>query len=184
MQQICLRTAASGTDATTLFFNSSIPAELFAFPYLSYDASLCLVACLDNIPHGYILGTADSEKFIEWMEHKWLPRLRSIFPADTVSCSPVERSFLNLIHTPAPSWFNSPPCPAHLHIDLLPAVQRQRVGSKLVNQFIKLLQQQNISQVYVDVSPRNRGAKQFYTALGFTTLPATNPSSVMIKNFS
>src|ERR1700761_8035141 len=73
---IWVRTADAGGDATGMYRDESILADLFAAPYAELDPQLAFV--LDDGAGeavGYILGTDDTARFAERFRDEWLPRV-------------------------------------------------------------------------------------------------------------
>lgn len=93
---------------------------------------------------GYILGASDTRQFEEEAEKTWYPPLRLRYPLSPSPSSssppsslperkPADSRYVKLLHSPevAPEAcvkFS----PAHMHIDLLPEVQRKGWGKRLV----------------------------------------------------
>ena len=60
--------------------------------------------------------------------------------------------------------------PAHLHIDLLPAYQRQGWGGKLINALFEHLKSKNVKGVMLTTGKTNETACNFYKKYGFELL--------------
>jgi GNAT superfamily N-acetyltransferase len=60
--------------------------------------------------------------------------------------------------------------PAHLHIDLLPAVQGKGQGKALMNTFMDKLMELNVAGLHLEVGKKNPGAIEFYKRLGFALI--------------
>jgi GNAT superfamily N-acetyltransferase len=70
--------------------------------------------------------------------------------------------------------------PAHLHIDLLPELQGQGVGRRLIRALLGELAERGVPGVHLGVSPRNTGARAFYSRLGFRPLPSDDGAGVLL----
>src|SRR5690606_7372227 len=77
------------------------------------------------------------------------------------------------------SWYHRPAyfCPepyeawpSHLHIDLLPRVQRRGYGRRLIETLVARLRDAGSPGVHLGVHPSNTGAIAFYHRLGFVEL--------------
>ena len=62
--------------------------------------------------------------------------------------------------------------PAHLHIDLLPHLQGQGWGRRLIDTLIDALRERGVAGLHLVASTDNPGALPFYTRLGFAPLPS------------
>jgi hypothetical protein len=98
LYQICLQTMDYGRDATPLYADGRLPGLFYAAPYVTCDPSLCLVACLDQKPCGYILGTNDSRAFEAWCEANWFSTLRTRYPVPPMEDSSADAKLIRLIH--------------------------------------------------------------------------------------
>jgi GNAT superfamily N-acetyltransferase len=178
LYEICLKTGNSGKDASDLFYDPYVIGQFYAAPYLVFPQSICFVAENEFRPQGYIVAVPDTIAFRQWMDDVWLPPLRKRyplpFPPERIR-SENEKNILSLFHqyqypvyTDDKPWFRD--YPAHLHIDLLPALQGKGCGRLLMNSLCKELAQQGIPGVHLGVNINNRGAIAFYQKTGFTVL--------------
>ncbi|MCL2043630.1 MAG: GNAT family N-acetyltransferase [Treponema sp.] len=60
--------------------------------------------------------------------------------------------------------------PAHLHIDLLPNIQRKGIGRILINTLFDELTQKKVSGLYLNVGSSNTGAIIYYKKMGFSII--------------
>jgi GNAT superfamily N-acetyltransferase len=65
--------------------------------------------------------------------------------------------------------------PAHLHMNLLPRLQRQGIGSQLLGIWLRAVAMRGATAVHVGVNRSNERACQFWTGHGFADLQATSP---------
>jgi ribosomal protein S18 acetylase RimI-like enzyme len=168
LYQICLQTADGGRDASKLYADGRLPGLFYAAPYVMFDPSLCLVACLDQTPCGYVLGTSDSRAFEHWCEANWFPPLRARYPLPPVDDASADAKLIRLIHRGYRVEANLEAYPGHLHIDLLPCIQRQGAGTKLIKDFIALLAGRNCPALHLGVNAANEGACKFYESIGLS----------------
>lgn len=166
LYQICLQTMDYGRDATKLYADGRLPGLFYVAPYVTCDPSLCLVACLDQKPCGYVLGTNDSRAFETWCEANWFPSLRARYPLPLVEDSSADAKLIRLIHRGYRSEADLKAYPGHLHIGLLPCIQRQGVGTKLIKDFAALLAKRDCPALHLGVNVANPGACRFYEAIG------------------
>lgn len=170
LHQICLQTMDYGRDATSLYADGRLPGLFYAAPYVMCDPSLCLVACLDQKPCGYVLGTNDSRTFEAWCEANWFPALRARYPVPPLEDASADAKMIRLIHRGYRFEADLGAYPGHLHIDLLPCIQRQGVGTKLIAGFADLLAKRGCPAFHLGVNKANRGACKFYEAIGLSLI--------------
>jgi ribosomal protein S18 acetylase RimI-like enzyme len=57
--------------------------------------------------------------------------------------------------------------PAHMHINLLPEVQRRGWGRRLIGRVVEHLREEGIGAMWLGINSRNTAARKFYERLGF-----------------
>ena len=123
--RICLLTGEAGGDATALYRDPDLLGHLYAGPYPVADPGLTFVVVDELGPVGYIVATADTHRFEQWLERQWWPTLRTRYPVREDPHDGTEDHVLvGRIHEWAAaddSLFDR--FPAHMHIDLLPRAQ-------------------------------------------------------------
>ena len=166
LYQICLETGASGSDATGSL-DRDILGHIYAAPYVIFEPDLCFVLTLNGRACGYILGTSDSQQFANWCEAKWWPTLRQAYPSRGKADQSREASLIRMIHMGYPTSVAEDEYPAHLHIDILPQGQGQRLGARLIETFLERLQMLGVAGVHLGVGNDNKRAAAWYPRLGF-----------------
>nr|QQZ49794.1 GNAT family N-acetyltransferase [Phenylobacterium glaciei] len=121
---------------------------------------------------GYIVGTADTRAFETLLEDRWWPMLRAAH-ADPQATPWAERTtdqhLERMFHKP-----NAVPDavvaahPAHLHINLLPHLQGQGLGQRLIDTLSAALTSAGARGLHLGVSEANTRAQRFYDIYGFT----------------
>lgn len=167
LYRICLLTGWRGLDATPHYTDPRLLGDFYAAPYVSQDSELCLIATLEGVPSGYILGTADSAAFRAWTEAHWFPALRIRHPLPDPADKSPEAKLIRTIHTGYQVPDISRDYPAHLHIDLLPCLQGRGVGAQLMHRFLDRLRERRCPAVHLGVNPANARAIAFYEKFGF-----------------
>ena len=181
LYDICLRTGYSGENASKLFHDPFMIGQYFAAPYVHYEIDLCSVITDGTNPQGYILGASDTGRFCDWMNTYWLPLIRRQYPADSPVKSKLELFVVELINRDCKSPNFSDRYPSHLHIDLLPTVQGQGLGRKLIDRFTEQLRAKGSPGLHLSVGVRNTKAIAFYKQVGFSTLKRESGAVVMVK---
>lgn len=169
MYRICLLTGDAGQDASALYRDPELVGHVYCAPYPAADPSLTLVVVDDDGVAGYLVGTADTVAFQAWAEGHWWPALRERYPLEPGDGSLDDQMIRHIHHPPT----DAPPAgyPAHLHIDLLPRLQGQGWGRRLIETFVGLLRERGVPGLHLGVDPRNLGGRAFYARLGFTEGP-------------
>ena len=167
MYRVCLLTGAAGQDATALYRDPDLLGQVYCGPYPVADPGLSLVVVDEHGVAGYVVATADTTAFDAWCERSWWPTLRSRLPLRPDPGDGTEDHVLvERIHHPDPS--DAPPdAPAHLHIDLLPRLQGQGWGRRLIDGLAERLRARGVPGVHLGVDGRNTRAIAFYEHLGF-----------------
>lgn len=167
---ICLRTAASGSDATGLLSDDRLWADLFALPYLDLEPALAWVVDDGARVHGYLVGTADSARFARRFRESWLPLVADRYPPGERS-TPLETALVAMLHQPEHDLRPELEAyPAHLHIDLLPSAQGHGWGRRLMATCFAALRARGVTGVHLSVAADNRRALAFYRHLGLREL--------------
>lgn len=178
---VCVRTADAGRDARGLLSSDDLWGDIFAGPYLLLSPDLAFVLDDGARVVGYVLGTADTARWVREHRERWLPRVGPRHPRDRAPAGTREHDLLDLLHHPE---HNLHPGleghPAHLHVDVLPEHQGAGHGRALIRAFVAALAARGVPGVHLGVDPRNTGARAFYDRLGFAELPLTVPGVVYL----
>jgi ribosomal protein S18 acetylase RimI-like enzyme len=174
LYRICLATGDSGADASDRYQDPKIVGNVFAAPYGVLSPECALVVEDEEGVAGYIVGTPDTVVFEARLEAEWWPHLRAIYP-DPAKTPRGQRTWdqrlQRHIHNPprTPAEVVTP-FPAHLHIDLLPRVQGQGFGKRLIDRWLGIVQAMGAHGVHLGVGEANKRAVRFYNAYGFQRL--------------
>ncbi|MDQ4137865.1 MAG: GNAT family N-acetyltransferase [Actinomycetota bacterium] len=168
---VCVRTASAGGDARGRYVSDDLPGVIWAGPYLELEPDLAFVVFggFGRVA-GYILGTADTRRFVERYREEWLPAFAARYPVeddDTRAGHRPERMLVPEVDD----------YPAHLHIDLLPELQRQGWGRRLIRRFLEAAAGRGAHGTHLAFDPANTGAAAFYERLGFGPLPSSTPNA-------
>ncbi len=171
--EICLRTADDGGDASRLHHDPRIVGEVWVGPYLRLFPEFALVVEDEDGVGGYVVGAADTDRFDERAEREWYPPLRRRYPRGHFPAGTRDAALVDLIHAPPRTPREIVEThPAHLHIDLLPRLQRRGFGRKLMGAFLARVRAAGAGTVHLGCSPSNANAIAFYRHLGFEDLLA------------
>ncbi|AYN38003.1 GNAT family N-acetyltransferase [Streptomyces dangxiongensis] len=177
---VCVRTAHNGGDSRAIYPDPRLMPALFAEPYCRFDPDLAFV--LDDGTGravGYVVGTADTERFVRDLRRSWIPRLAGRYPKPTAPPRTPTEEMIHLLHQPermlVPELAGFP---AHLHIDLLPDWQRRGYGRGLLHTFLAALSGQGVRAVHLGMVTANTAARAFYDRLGFHVIPVADAGSL------
>jgi ribosomal protein S18 acetylase RimI-like enzyme len=154
--------------------------DIFAAPYVTLEPEHAHV--LDDgtgSAVGYVLGTADTEKFVQRYRDEWMPAVADRCPPPADPPRTPDDEMLALHHHPermlVPELAGYP---AHLHIDVLPEFQGHGWGRALIEEFLAGLCAAGVPAVHLGMSPANVGARAFYDRLGFVEIPVPSATAV------
>jgi len=165
--EICLKTGDGGQDATGMHGSDELLADIFALPYVDLEPETCFVVDTGERASGYIVCAADTRGFVERYRSDWVPAFAAkhggagLSPMIEIGLDP-DRMIIEELDE----------YPAHLHIDLLPELQGQGMGRRLMRTLLTALRERGVPGVHLGVSPSNTGAVAFYKRLGFFPLPS------------
>lgn len=168
--RVCRLTAAAGADASDRHADPDLLGHVWAAPYLAAPGAVALVVRDEQGVAGYCVGVPDTVAFEEWLEAAWLPPLRARYPRGSGS-TPADAGLVARLH----DWPRTDPSlvaryPAHLHVDLLPRLQGQGWGRRVVDGVLTGLAHGGAGGAHLGVDPANPGAAAFYLRLGFAEL--------------
>lgn len=164
---VCVRTAAAGGDARGRYTDDDLMPDVFAGPYLLLEPELAFVLDDGDRAVGYVVGTADTARWVEEQRRRWLPLVAARHPWPAAPGSPDE-PFVDLLHHPERTLHPElAGYPAHLHIDLLPGHQGAGHGRALVRTLLAALRGRGVPALHLGMDPANTSARAFYERLGF-----------------
>ena len=189
LYEICLKTGDSGNDASHLYTDPYLLGHYYVAPYVIYPGGIAYIVEHEYRPQCYIVAVPDTAAYRRWLEDEWLPPLRQQCPLPSaLEKLPTEkdRQILELIHKkhmPVEAELEErlKNYPAHLHIDLLPGIQRKGYGSKLMERLFSELSKQGIPGLHLGVGKKRPGAIAFYHSAGFTVLKETEQGLTLGK---
>ncbi|BCJ46669.1 acetyltransferase [Actinoplanes ianthinogenes] len=173
---ICVRTADAGEDARGHYFTDDLMGDLFAGPYVHLEPELAFVLDDGGDAVGYVVGTADTPRFVKRYRDEWIPLIGDKYAEPPPPPRTAEQDMVALHFWPErmivpelADW------PAHLHIDLLPPYQGRGFGRQLIAAFGRAAAAAGAPRVHLGMLTANVRARGFYDRLGFTVLPVPDP---------
>jgi GNAT superfamily N-acetyltransferase len=174
--EICLKTADNGSDASHLYSDPRLPGFIWAAPYHALRPDFAFVIDGGEGALGYAVAAADTANFFHQLEREWWPGVRAEI-ANLKPTKPNDERAINLICRPEgkdPAMLAG--YPAHLHINLLPSVQRGGWGRKLVETVLAEMRAKGVPGLHLGVSSGNMKVLGFYEKLGFREV--ARPASI------
>jgi ribosomal protein S18 acetylase RimI-like enzyme len=174
LYHIALATGDSGADASEMYLDPMLVGHLYAAPYAVLSPETAFVVEDAEGVGGYIVGALDTRAFEAQAEAEWWPTLRPLYADPSVAqradWSPDEL-LSYLIHHPFPAPRRVvKDFPSHLHINLLPRLQGQDMGRRLIDRWQQTIREMGSPGVHLGVSRANLRGVRFYRAYGFQEL--------------
>ncbi|KAG0634576.1 hypothetical protein HOY80DRAFT_912022 [Tuber brumale] len=176
--------------------SADILPYIYAIPYIGLEPihAFVLDAGSSDNPSGrqvvgYIIGTPDTNTFVERYKKAYLPTLPPAIANTTITTTDTpataqadedgdgdelrrmfERILLSpedMLHPATPDFI---PCyPAHLHINILPGFQSKGFGGKLMERFLRGLRarETGVCGLHLGMRRDNVAAGRFYERCGF-----------------
>jgi ribosomal protein S18 acetylase RimI-like enzyme len=180
LYSICLATSDAGADGSRLYRDPNLVGHVYAAPYAVLAPEAAFVLEDDQGIGGYIVGTPDTHAFEARAEDEWWPRLRAIYSDPRAVSSPDDR-MAHLIHHPEVTKHRLYTAfPAHLHVNVLPRLQEQGHGTRLMDTWLAAIAKLGVRRAHLGVGVRNAGAVAFYRRYGFREIERENHGSVII----
>ncbi|WP_420403243.1 GNAT family N-acetyltransferase [Nisaea sp.] len=175
LYRISLLTGDAGGDARRLYRDPEIMGHVYVAPYAVLLPDLCLVAVDDEGVAGYLVGSADTRAFEARQERDWWPPLRRRYPDPGPVPDPAwdaDTKRAHRIHHPEGVVPDAVVAdhPGHLHMNLLPRLQRRGIGSRLLAAWYPRVREAGARRVHVGVNPGNAGGLAFWRRAGFTPI--------------
>ncbi len=150
LRKICLDTCEEKLE-------SKAKRESLCLRYVDYyyqNETVFVAVDGENRPIGYILCATDYRSYRKRMK----PYLRRIFQLD-------KRGWITYLAEMAAHGFFAK-YPAHLHIDILPAYQKEGIGTALTERLFSFLREQK-KDVHLLCGAGNKKGNAFYRKRGF-----------------
>lgn len=180
ISHISLLTADAGTSADHLLTIRELPPLAWALPYISLPTGFGYVLIRrgdedgagDEEVMGYIVATSDTLKWKEAALTIWDPPLKDKYPLELLKSpdlTELDKYFINRIHHPisyAQEVLDF--SPAHFHISILPGLQGQGWGRKMIVKVAERLKEidPTMQGIWNGIEPRNLASIKFYTKMG------------------
>jgi GNAT superfamily N-acetyltransferase len=171
---ISLATGLAGGDASHLYQDPRMMGHIYVAPYAALEPGLTFVVEDRSGVAGFVAGTDDTTAWEARLELDWWPSLRKRYvdPAGVPPASyTADQRRASMIHHPA----RTPAAvaaryPGHLHMNLLPRLQRRGIGTRLLATWLDAALRRGAQAFHVGVNGANTGAIDFWRRQGFEPL--------------
>lgn len=172
LYEICLVTGDLGRDASPLHNDRKALGHIYSAPYGVLEPDHVFVAEDEEGVAGYVVGTHDSDGFTTRLERDWWPALRAHYAAvPTSELTQADRDRIAVISRPA----GNPPAivaryPAHIHMNLLPRLRGQHVGTRLLKMWVEQARSAGVIGIHLGANAGNAGGIAFWQSGGFVPI--------------
>lgn len=169
LYDICLVTGDMGRDATALHSDRKALGHLYSAPYGVIEPEQVFVAEDEGGVAGYVVGTHDTDAFAAKLEREWWPKLREHYAqVDEAALTATDRMRIAAIREPGhnPTEIVAR-YPAHIHMNLLPRLRGQRIGTGLLRLWIAQARDAGVTGIHLGANTGNTGGVAFWTRSGF-----------------
>ncbi len=171
---VSLATGHEGGDASHLYEDAELMGHIYSAPYAILEPGPVLVAVDGDEVAGFAAGAIDTLLWEDLLEQNWWPALRCRYPdpgaASSSSWTADQRRAFAIHHPERAPRDVVDTYPAHLHLNLLPRVQGQGVGSMLLQAWLELASKHGATAVHVAVNRANLRALRFWRQNSFKDL--------------
>ncbi|QFY59866.1 GNAT family N-acetyltransferase [Rhizobium grahamii] len=168
---ISLVTGDAGSDATGLHRDGKLIGHIYSAPYVMLSPESAFVVEDAEGVAGYIVGVFDTVAFEERLERDWWPALREAYadPQGDAESWDADQKRIAAIHHPsrAPARLVEA-FPAHIHMNLLPRLQGQGMGTRLLDMWFTTARKAGVDAVHLGANAGNHGALRFWSSRGFS----------------
>lgn len=171
---ISLATGLAGSDASHLYRDPRMMGHVYVAPYAALAPDLTFVVEDPSGVAGFAAGTDDTAAWEARLELDWWPSLRKRY-ADPAGVPPASHTAdqrrASMIHHPVRTPGSvAARYPGHLHMNLLPRLQRRGIGTRLLVRWLDAVVRHGTRAVHVGVNRANAGAIGFWRRQGFEPL--------------
>ena len=180
VSRICTLTAERGGDATGRYVSDELMPDIFVRPYVVLEPELAFVVDDDGEIGGYIVGVADTRRFVERFTAEWLPgfsqKYEHIQPHTNRNEMITHLGFWpeRMLIAEVDEY------PAHLHVDLLPEFHGRGHGRQLIERLSSELRARGVPGLHLSMDAANTNARAFYDRIGFTELPSSTADAPLL----
>jgi GNAT superfamily N-acetyltransferase len=171
---ISVKTGDNGRDATALYDDPKLMGHIYSAPYVLLEPDLAIVVEHKDQVVGYVVGTLNTQNWEKRLELEWWPKLRNQYkapdPANRDNWT-MDQIRIDRMHNPRLIDREiSTQYPAHMHMNLLPIMQRRGIGTALLDKWLSIAIKDGDRSVHVGANPKNTAGIAFWQRSGFQTI--------------
>lgn len=174
LYEVSTATGLGGGDASQLYADPKLIGHIYSAPYGTLEPSLAVVAEDDRGVAGFVVGTLDTEAWERRLEREWWPKLRRGYedPIRTAADrrTPDQKRAFMIHHPERTPRRVTREFPAHLHMNLLPRLQRRGIGSQMLDRWLAIALRRRARAFHVRTNRANAGAVMFWNKKGFKAI--------------
>jgi GNAT superfamily N-acetyltransferase len=171
---ISVKTGDNGRDATALYNDPKLMGHIYSAPYVLLEPDLAIVVEHKNQVVGYVVGTLNTQNWEKRLELEWWPKLRNQYKAPDPTNRDnwtMDQIRIDRMHNPRLIDREiSTQYPAHMHMNLLPIMQRRGIGTRLLQKWLSIAIKDGDRSVHVGANPKNTAGIAFWQRSGFQTI--------------
>jgi GNAT superfamily N-acetyltransferase len=161
-----------GAPSGSLWGHEESEAAVYLDPYMDLEPGSLFVAVADGAMVGYLAGCLDSAKFLSESERveEAVRQYRLIFrprAAAFFARALADVAWAALRREPTAGDFDDPRWPAHLHINVVPAVRGTGVADGLMERWLDRLRETGSPGCHLQTLTENARAVRFFERVGF-----------------
>jgi ribosomal protein S18 acetylase RimI-like enzyme len=173
VRRICFETALFGGPMQPVLDDERLFSEAFVGYYLRYATDLLFVAEVGGIVAGYLSGCTDTARYRREFVRRISPRLATRVLLRGYWLRPCLWRWLAAGVRAARQWSAAhtgieTEYPAHCHLNLAVAFQRQGLGRLLLDRFLAELRTRGLEGLHISASAA--GGQAFFSRAGFKLL--------------
>ena len=194
VRRICFETALFGGPMRGVLEDETLVSEALVGYYVRYATEFLFVAEAQGAVAGYLCGCADTAHYRREYARRIMPRLAVLFLLRGYWLRPQLWRWLVAGARAARRWSAAhagveADFPAHCHLNLAAAFQRQGLGQQLLERFLAELRRRGVGGLHI--SAGSAGGQAFFARAGFKrlvdyplpALPGQPPRGVQIMGF-
>lgn len=171
VRMICHDTGFMGDPVDWMWKDRDSFTALFCDWWIDCQADSALVAELDGVVAGYLLGCVDSRRVAHegrTFLRQFLGRGCCLRPGTAaVMWRMLSDGIVDSARGRLPARVWDERWPAHLHINLLPQLRGRGAGARLMTAWLTSLREQGVPGCHLQTTAENSRAVAFFEAMGF-----------------
>ena len=174
VREIACDTADAGKPIDRLFRDRQTVADWLTHYYTEHEPQSLWVAQSDQVVAGYLTGCLDTKRCDRIMVREVLPKaVAGAIVRGALWHLEAWRLFLGFVGTALAGGVPKADLdkyPGHLHINLRPDFRGRKIGSQLVERFLRQVEEAAGPGIHVTTLGHNHAGRRFFESMGFRLL--------------